>query len=398
DAFGFSVALDGDTLVVGSSLIDIGANLGQGSAYVFTRSGAFWTQQQKLIANDGAQGDAFGFSVALDGDTLVAGAFGDDLGGNIYQGSAYVFTRSGAIWIQQQKLIANDGTAYDYFGSSVTADGDTVVVGAFGDNVGAGSAYIFTRSGAIWTQQPKLIANDGAPGDSFGSSVALNGDTLVVSAVNDTFGGNFSQGSVYVNTLPTCPTLSFTPASLPNGIILFPYQHSVTVSGGIGPYQFALISGALPPGISMTSSGFLSGTPTTPGFYQFTIIVTDLYSGCSSGGVYTLTIASCPSITITTNGLPDGAMGSAYSQTLAATGGSAPYSFTVGKTLPSGLSLSQNGVLSGAPTTWGVFDFTVNVTDASGCAGSRDYTLNVALFGGGGGSESSVAPRRRRQQ
>jgi len=91
-------------------------------------------------------------------------------------------------------------------------------------------------------------------------------------------------------------------------------------------------------------------------------------------------------------------MGSAYIQTLTATGGSAPYSFTATKSEPllTGLSLSQDGVFSGTPTTWGIFDFTVHVRDANGCAGSRDYTLNIP-FGGGGGTESIVAPRRRRQ-
>lgn len=304
------------------------------------------------------------------------------------------------IFTPQQKLTAADGATFDQFGYEVTLSDDTLVVGApFGDigaNFNQGSVYVFTRSGGTWTQQQKLIANDGEPQDSLGSSVALDGNIMVAGAVDDQIGGNPSQGSVYVFNLPTCPTLTFSPASLFDGIRLFPYQQSVTVSGGIGPYQFALSSGALPPGISLTSSGFLSGTPTTLGSYQFTIIAIDLYSGCPSSRAYTLTITSCPSITITTYSLPDGAMGSAYSQTLTATGGRAPYSFAAKSgLLPSGLSLSQDGVLSGTPTTWGVFDFTVHVSDANGCAGSQDYTLYVA-FGGGG--EISVAPRRRRQQ
>ncbi|MGH9840106.1 MAG: hypothetical protein ACREEM_15085 [Blastocatellia bacterium] len=225
DVFGLSVALSGETVVVGASNDDNGANADQGSAYVFTRSGAAWTQQQKLTANDGAAIDVFGFSVSLSGDTLVVGAEGDGIGANAFQGSAYVFTRSftngGAVWTQQQKLTANDGAGNDFFGRSVAVSGDIVAVGALNDDIGAnvfqGSAYVFTRSftngGAVWTQQQKLIANDGAANDFFGLSVALSGDTVVVGALADDIGANANQGSAYVFVCPTCPTIIFNPVA-----------------------------------------------------------------------------------------------------------------------------------------------------------------------------------------
>lgn len=202
DQLGWSIALSGDTAVVGAPSDDIGWAANQGSAYVFTRNGGVWTQQQRLIANDGGADDYFGNSVAISGDTVVVGAFVDDVVANANQGSVYVFIRSGGVWTQQQKFTANDGGAYDYFGSAVAINGDTLVVGAENDNIGAntvqGSAYVFTRSGNDWTQKQKLTANDGTAHDYFGSSVAMSGETIVVGAEYDNIGVPGIVGSVYV--------------------------------------------------------------------------------------------------------------------------------------------------------------------------------------------------------
>jgi hypothetical protein len=204
DQFGYSVAVSGDTAVVGARFDDIGANTDQGSAYVFTRSGTTWSEQAKLTAGDGAANDLFGFSVAVSGDTAVVGAHQDDIGVNSNQGSAYVFTRSGATWSQEAKLTAGDGAANDQFCWSVAVSGDTAVIGAYQDDIGAntdqGSAYVFTRSGTSWSQQAKLTAGDGAAGDYVGWSVALEGDTAVVGAAADVIGANTGQGSAYVFT------------------------------------------------------------------------------------------------------------------------------------------------------------------------------------------------------
>jgi len=204
DEFGWSVALSGDTALVGAWKDNIDANAKQGSVYVFTRSGSTWNQQAKLTASDGAAGDQFGTSLALSGDTAVVGAYYDDVTGNQDQGSAYVFTRSGTTWSQQAHLIASDGAADDLFGISVALSGDTALVGACFYNVGGnfrqGSAYIFTRSGTSWSQQAKLTAADGAAGDFFGGSVALSGDTALVGAFLDDVGVNADQGSAYVFT------------------------------------------------------------------------------------------------------------------------------------------------------------------------------------------------------
>ncbi|MGH9845881.1 MAG: putative Ig domain-containing protein [Blastocatellia bacterium] len=301
DRFGISVALAGDTLAVGAKGATVGSNLFQGSVYVFTRSSSTWTFQQKLTANDGAEFDSFG-TVALDGDTLVVGAGGDDNGANVDQGSAYVFMRSGStqpVWTQQQKLIAYDGADSDLFGSQVAVIGDTVVIGAPWDDldvldgsVNQGSVYVFGRYGGFWTQQQKLTASDHAANDDFGGyGVALSSDTLVVGVPGDDIGSNLNRGSVYVFAVPSCPTLTFAPASLPNGVKGVPYQQQIIVSGGFGPYQFAVADGALPPGLTLSPKGLVSGTPTKQGNYSFTLRATDVSSGCSGTRKYTVKIA-----------------------------------------------------------------------------------------------------------
>jgi uncharacterized repeat protein (TIGR01451 family) len=202
DHFGDSVAVSGDTAIVGVPNDDVGSNADQGSAYVFVRSAGVWRQQQRLTASDGAAGDMFGFAVAASGDTCVVGAWQDDVvGSSPSQGSAYVFVRTGSTWSQQQKLSASDGASTDYFGVSVAVSGDTAVVGAAYNDVGAdanrGSAYVFVRSAGIWSQQQQLLASDGAAEDLFGSSVAVSGDTAVVGAYGDDVGANANQGSAY---------------------------------------------------------------------------------------------------------------------------------------------------------------------------------------------------------
>jgi hypothetical protein len=202
DLFGTSVALLGNTALVGAPGDAIGANSEQGSAYVFVHDGTTWSEQAQLTASDGMAGDYFGVSVALSGDTALVGAYEHDVGTNINQGAVYVFLRSGMTWMQQAKLTASDGAAVDHFGISVALSDDTALVGAYGDDVeandGQGSAYVFTRSGMTWTQQEKLTASDGAPYDRFGGAVAISGDTALVGAFEDNIGMKRDQGSAYV--------------------------------------------------------------------------------------------------------------------------------------------------------------------------------------------------------
>jgi FG-GAP repeat/Carboxypeptidase regulatory-like domain len=201
DLFGYSVAISGNTAIVGSVGNDVGVNIDQGSAYIFVYSGNHWIQQAKLIAADGAAFDNFGRSVAIDGDTAIVGTT-SDVGLNDNQGKAYIFVRSGRSWIQQAILTADDGTAQDFFGTSVAISGDKVIVGATFDDVGAnldqGSAYIFVRSENRWSQQARLTADNGAAFDNLGNCVAISGDTVIVGAYFADVGGNANQGSAYI--------------------------------------------------------------------------------------------------------------------------------------------------------------------------------------------------------
>ena len=201
DYFGLSVAISGDTAVIGAPWNDHAGGIDAGAAYVFTRSHGFWFQQAKLTASDAADYDIFGYSVAISGDTVVIGAYGDDPRGGDSAGSAYVFVRSGETWIEQAKLIAADAAAYDEFGVCVAVSGDTAVVGAWLDDceaIDTGSAYVFARSGEVWTQQAKLTASDAEAGDQFGSSVAVSGETVVVGAIYDDHDSLTDAGSAYV--------------------------------------------------------------------------------------------------------------------------------------------------------------------------------------------------------
>ena len=190
--------MSGDTAVVGA-YFDDDSGTDSGSAYVFVRSGSVWTEQAKLTTSDGTADDHFGVSVSVRGDTAIVGAVYDDDSG-LSSGSAYVFVRSGAVWTEEAKLLASDGAAGDYFGNAVSVSGDTAVMGAFGDDDNgnnSGSAYVFVRSGSLWTEQAKLTASDGAADDRFGWSVSVSGDTAAVGAWGDDDNGTDS-GSAYV--------------------------------------------------------------------------------------------------------------------------------------------------------------------------------------------------------
>ncbi len=199
DNFGVSLALQGDTLIVGADGGDRPGLSGTGAAYVFTESGTVWSEQQKLTSSSTSAGDRFAYQVAIDGDSLVLGAFESDESGS-NSGSAYVFTRTAGTWSEQQKLTAADAQAEDQFGLVVDISADTVIVGAYlEDTAGsdAGAAYIFTRVGSSWSQQQKIAGFDTAAGDEFGIGVAVEGDTALVGArKHDGAGGD--TGAFYV--------------------------------------------------------------------------------------------------------------------------------------------------------------------------------------------------------
>jgi hypothetical protein len=257
DHFGQSVAVDADTIIIGAegerSNAD-GINGDQadnsfnnvGAAYIFNRTGTNWSQQAYVKASNSDANDNFGWTVAISGDTAIVGAHGEasaatGVNGNQTDnsagsaGAAYVFTRSGATWSQQAYLKASNAEAGDTFGWSVSVDGDHAVVGAIGedsgivgdqnnnDRSGSGAGYVFTRSGGTWTQQAYLKANPqdfGFFGDLFGNAVAISGDLVGVGAYwedSDATGINgdpdnnsaSQSGAAYIfgNAPPTPPSV-----------------------------------------------------------------------------------------------------------------------------------------------------------------------------------------------
>ncbi|MDQ3013132.1 MAG: putative Ig domain-containing protein, partial [Acidobacteriota bacterium] len=364
---GTSVAISGNTAVGGAPRV----NGYEGLAYVSTRNGTNWTTQT-LTASDGAANDAFGSSVAVSGETVVVGAEGDDNN----RGAAYVFTRNGTTWTEQ-KLTATDGAAGDRFGVSVAISGDTAVIGAHADDVNfadQGSAYVFVRSGTEWAFQQKLAATDGAASALFGYSVAISGETVVVGANGDDVGANGSQRSAYVY--------------VPCRYDLTPNTQNFSSAGGSGSFTVncaancAWMAAALPAWLTITSSA--SGTGN--GTITFTVAANSGLPRTSSisvsGSSFVVTQDGSCALTINPSGLPGGITNTAYNQTLTASGGNGSYNWQLvnATTLPPGLSLSAGGVIAGTPTagSQGNYTFTVAAVDTNGCVGSRTYTMNIA--------------------
>ena len=215
DGFGYSVAIsdDGSTAAVGTYYTEFGSTfpIGPGAVYVFINDAGTWVLQQKLPTPSMPESDVFGFSVALsaDGSTALVGAQGDfGPPETEVPGAAYIFTRSEGVWSQQAMLTASDRQVGDHFGVSVALSdsGDTALIGAYVDDVGAntnqGSAYVYQRSGSVWTEQAHLISSDGATEDYFGRAVALSsdGNTALIGADFKTINGNTRQGAAYIFT------------------------------------------------------------------------------------------------------------------------------------------------------------------------------------------------------
>jgi hypothetical protein len=276
DGFGVSVALAGDTLVVGApgeasnatgiNNSEVNNNApNSGAVYVFTRTGTDWSQQAYVKASNTETNDGFGESVALAGDTLAVGATGESSdatgidggqGNNLApeSGAVYVFTRTGSDWTQQAYVKASNTGGVDWFGYSVALADDTLAVGALfeasnatginsnqGNNsaLESGAAYVFTRTNGVWSQQAYVKASNTGAGDLFGSSIALVGDTLAVGAFGEaSANGNQTDNSapesgaayVFTRTGSEWSQQAYVKASNPGSFDLF--GSSIALSGG----------------------------------------------------------------------------------------------------------------------------------------------------------------------
>jgi hypothetical protein len=186
-----------------------------------------------------------------------------------------------------------------------------------------------------------------------------------------------TSGIITIGNL-NCGTITLSPATLPSGAAGTAFSQTITASGGTLPDTFAVSTGTLPQGLTLSSAGNLSGTPSYGGSYSFTITATDS-EGCTGSQAYTLTVAGCPLITISPTSLPTGTLNVAYNQTISASGGTAAYTYAVyAGTPPTGLSLSSSGVLSGTPSVFGTFNFTVTATDANTCTANQAYSVVIS--------------------
>ena len=248
--------------------------------------------------------------------------------------------------------------------------------------VGASYGQTLTASGGTAPYTFAVTTGSLPSGLTLSTGGALTGTPTATGTFNFTVTATDNggcTGSRAYSIAISCPTITLSPTTLPGGTVGASYGQAITASGGTSPYTFAVTAGALPGGLTLSSGGTLSGTPTVAGTFNFTVTATD-NRGCAGARSYSVVIdpASCPTITVSPATLPSGTVGDAYGQTITASGGASPYAFAVTTgALPGGLTLTAGGVLAGTPTAAGTFNFTVTATDQGGCTGSRAYTIIV---------------------
>jgi hypothetical protein len=425
DVFGVSVAIDGNYIAVGAQgwcQKTPSSITGCGAAYVFLRSGTTWAQQARLLASDPTANDNFGNAVAISASTIVVGAFNWDRktpSALTDCGAAYVFVRSGTTWSQQAQLLANDPSASDYFGSSVSVNGDYVAVGAYAWDSKApavtdcGCVYIYYRSGTTWTQQAQLTTGDQAASDRFGASVSINSSYVVAGASNkgdgraymyrrtgtswslvkklapadSGNGGGFgqavdmdekyvvvgfpfrvyskSQGGAYSTVLPEV-TFSVAPGVITqgnNGSVNTCAIGAPTVTGGSGTYTYSWSTGQTSAGITGISPGtfVLTTTDASTGNYAVTTYAVANYAPVSA-----------TSYVITHSSTSTSANGSITS--VVGAGGTGTYT-AYAWTWSNGASTISTPTTSGSKTSLLPGQYTVTVTDSNGVTGSTVFAV-----------------------
>lgn len=261
-----------------------------------------------------------------------------------------------------------------------------------------GLAYSQSLAGASGGTSPysySITSGSLPPGITLASNGTLSGTAsangtfnFTVRATDSSTGtGPFNATSGTLALTIAAATLSYAPANPPAATVGAAYSQSLAnASGGVAPYTYTIASGSLPPGITLSANGTLSGTPSAGGSFNFTVTVTDSSGGSgpvsATSGPVLLTV-NAPTITLTPPTLPAASAGVVYNQNLTAAGGSGTYTYAVtAGTLPAGITLSSAGVISGTPTAAGTFPLTITATDSSGGSGpytgSQLYILNVS--------------------
>jgi hypothetical protein len=411
DFFGFSVSIDGNYAIVGAESDDNGAS-DQGVAYVFIRSGTSWSQQAKLTASDAEAEDFFGHSVSIDGDYAIVGAREEDAGGT-NSGTAYVFVRSGTSWSQQAKLTASDAEAEDFFGHSVSIDGDYAIVGAYAEDTGgtdAGAVYVFVRSGTSWSQQAKLTASDAEAEDRFGwagalsdGAVSIDGEYAIVGAQLEDAGGTNAGAAYTYYTDRTAPTISSVTSSTSDGSfkigdeinITLNFSEAVTLSGG--NLNINLETGDTDRQVtisSISSANSASGTYTV----QSGDVSTDLsvntialsagtLSDDASNNMSSFSIPSGSNLADNSTIVVDGVVPTVSSVSASTTDGT----YTAGDTIAVTIAFSESVTVTGTPQVTLETGSTDAVVDYSSGSGGATLAFNYTVASGHTSSDLDYA-------
>jgi hypothetical protein len=206
-SFGLAMSVSGATAFVGARATTISTNLGQGAVYIYTESNGGWSLTGKLSASDGAARDNFGVSLALEGNTALIGAPGAMINGNISQGAVYRFDHSSAGWSQKQKFTSSDGTPINLFGASVSLFKDTALIGAYASKSYRGTAYVFEDKVGGFTQTREIVPSDGVAGDVFGYYTSIDAATALIGSYPADVNGTFEQGAAYFYARSGAPSL-----------------------------------------------------------------------------------------------------------------------------------------------------------------------------------------------
>lgn len=243
DLFGLSTGISGDVVVVGAPEDDDnGIRSGAIYVYRFDPQLSEWVET-KLLPEDNLAGDQFGISVDISGGVLVAGAWFDDNQNGGDAGSAYVFRYDGVNWVQEVKLLASDGEPLDWFGRAVAISGSAIVVGAQRENESgdfAGAAYVFRYQRGQWVQEAKLLGSQAQPGDTFGYSVDIDGDDVIVGAVQGFVPGE--PGAAYMFSFDGHKWTETARVEPPDENVQIVFGYSVAIDDGVAavgaPYDF----------------------------------------------------------------------------------------------------------------------------------------------------------------
>ncbi|MEO7048179.1 MAG: hypothetical protein ABI091_22970 [Ferruginibacter sp.] len=235
ERFGASVSISGNYAIVGAYLDDVGANVDQGSASIYRFNGSTWVLLQKIIDATGAAGDSFGNSVSISGTYVIVGAYLDDIGANVDQGSASIYQYNGSTWVLMQKITDATGAANDNFGWDTKISGKMAIIGSPNDDVAAntdqGSSSVYKYNGSTWGLMQKITDGNGTVGDNFGNAVAIEGNYAVVGAPGHKVGANFNVGNTNIYKLNGSTWTILQQIDNPQSIVGDRFGYSATISG-----------------------------------------------------------------------------------------------------------------------------------------------------------------------